>query len=561
MHSMWWKWTRTGAPQERRAFRAAEGALGAAIVAVAMLCCHVIGDTSATLLVSQEIVRHGTIRLDGYDDAELARHGYAVVRRNGHAYDAFPLGTAVLSTPVVAVANLLGFDARVNADALQAVIAAGAILALAWLLFGLARLFLDPWPALALVALCVFGTSIASSGLVTLFSHDFAALAATAAIFHVVRGLRTQAPIHAAVVGTCLFLAYLCRPTMALLAPFLLPYLFAYRRTTAMKSAAWLAVLFAGFVLWSRHEYAQWLPDYYLPQRLQGGDFAHAAWQNLFGPARGLFVFSPFLAVVPPLALGVLLVRRNADHAFMLLVGLAWPLAHWLAISRLPHWWGGWSYGPRLMLDCLPGLFLALFHSLSLLAPRGRRAAGATITALGAFSVYVNVWQAFANPYPMHWNAKPNVDEYPEYLSDWRYPQFLYDATLHRRRMAEFERMLKFAADMPDAQFDGFSALRGDVRVNTGRIASLRLPPATVGRPEGRFVLAADVAGTHVLRVRLNGHVVDEATRSGPRLRVPIVFDRGWFVDGPNVVDFELTDAPDAVGAFAFRSLSVFPSP
>lgn len=559
MHSARWMGMRADGTRGRLAFRAAQAALGAAVVAIALFACHVVGDTQATLLVSQEIVRHGTIRLDRYGDAELARYGYTITRRNGHAYDAFPLGTPLLSMPFVAAANLLGFDARRNADALQKVIAASAIVALAWLLFGLARLFVDPWPALALVALCLFGTSIASTGLVALFSHDFAVLAATAAISQAVHGVRAATRLRAPVVAGCLFLAYLCRPTLALLAPFLLAYLFLYRRAFALRCGLLLACLLAGFVLWSRHEYAQWLPDYYLPQRLEGGDFATAAWQNLFGPARGLFVFSPFLAVVPPLALGVLLVRRNTDHARMLLVGLCWPLAHWLAISRLPHWWGGWSYGPRLMLDCLPGLFLALFHSLSLLSPRGRRTAGAAIAVLGAFSLYVNVWQAFANPYPMHWNAEPNVDDYPEYLSDWRYPQFLYDAALHRRRMDEFERVLDFTADAPDAQFEGFSALRGDVRASTGKLASVRLPLERIGRPEGRFVLAADVAGAHVLRVRLNGRVVDEATRSGAHLRVPIVFDRGWFVDGLNVVDFELADAP--AGAFAFRSLSVFPSP
>lgn len=534
--------------------------MSAAIIVIAVLCCRVSGDTQATLLVSQQILHHGTIRLDDLGADELARHGYAIGYHDGHAYDRFPLGTSLLSTPFVAVANLFGQDARTAANPLQAGIAASVIVAFAWLLFALARLFVAPWPAVVLTGLCVFGTSVASSGLATLFSHDFAILLATAAIFHVVHGVRSPAPIRAAVVATCLFLAYLCRPTLSLLAPFLLGYLFLYHRATAAKSAALLAVLLAAFMLWSEHEFSQWLPDYYLPQRLDGSAFATAATQYLIGPSRGLFVFSPFLLLAPLLALGVLAIRRDADHARILLVGLGWPLAHWLAISRFPHWWGGWSYGPRLMLDCLPGLFLTLFASLPLLASRWRRAAWATLVLGGAFSVQVNVFHAFGNPYSLRWSAEPNVDDYPEYLSDWRYPQFRYDAALHRQRMDEFRRALEFPADAPDAQFSGFAPLRDGTRTMLGATASLRLPLGPVGRPEGRFVLACDVVGSQMLRLRLNGHLIGQVRLSGGGLRIPLGFDRAWFVDGSNVLDFELAAPASGNGSIAFRGLSVFPA-
>lgn len=554
-------WTHALRPQ-RHVWLLVLVAASIAIAWIAASYCHSSGDTKGTLLVSQEIVRHGSVRLDRYDEAELRRLGYPLSHKNGHLYDFFPLGTPLLSTPFVAVANVFGLDVydRHHDDAVQLTIAATVVVALLWLLFAMARLFLDPWPAAGLAVVCVFGTTLVSTGLSSLFSHDFATLAATVAIYLTVRAVRKGERVRVILVGGCLFLAYLCRPTMSLLAPFLLLYLFLYRHLAAVQCGAVLAGLLAGFALWSQHEYGQWLPTYYLPQRLAPTDFATAAWQDLFGPSRGLFVFSPFLALVPLLALPLALVRRERDDLCMLLVGLAWPIAHWLAVARFPHWWAGWSFGPRLMFDCLPGLFLALFHSLHRLR-RSRAWVYALIGVLGAFSIYVNVHQAFVNPYPMRWNAEPNVDEYPEYVSDWRYPQFLHDAERHRRRLEEFKRILELPGDSPDALFGGFSAARDGVRWNTAGAATVRLPLPPGNLPEGRLLVAGHLNGDHALRIVLNGHLVHEGRHVGGRMRLPITFDPTWFVAGDNVLAFEVTDAPGTPNLFGLASLSVFPRP
>jgi hypothetical protein len=114
---------------------------------------------------------------------------------------------------------------------------------------------------------------------------------------------------------------------------------------------------------------------------------------------------------------------------------MVWPVAHWMVVSAFPRWWGGWSFGPRLMTDALPGLFLLLCAVMS--SARRQNVTAACAVPLFAVSMWINAWQGCFNPYTDEWNADPNVDVFHQYLFDWRYPQFLHDARRHdeRKRM------------------------------------------------------------------------------------------------------------------------------
>ena len=59
---------------------------------------------------------------------------------------------------------------------------------------------------------------------------------------------------------------------------------------------------------------------------------------------------------------------------------LAWFGAIWFAlyimmISRWPNWWGGHSFGPRLLTDALPALFIitVLVWKIALRPPQNGR--------------------------------------------------------------------------------------------------------------------------------------------------------------------------------------------
>ena len=52
-------------------------------------------DPRGTLLVSEAILTHGTVKLDHYGEDLLRGYAYAVHRKNDHSYYYFPIGTSL----------------------------------------------------------------------------------------------------------------------------------------------------------------------------------------------------------------------------------------------------------------------------------------------------------------------------------------------------------------------------------------------------------------------------------------------------------------------------------
>ena len=321
-------------------------------------------DPRGTLLVSQALMNRGTIKLDYYSPDVLRPYGGSIYKKaNGHYYYFFPLGTSLAALPVVAAANAFGIDMvdyEAETQGLLVTLVAGLTMLM---LFKIARLYLPFHESMLLALLCWFGSSFAGTTGTALWSHNFAALFALLAIHAAVASVHGSDFRLWPLLALYLFSAYLCRPTMAFLWPCMLVFLFVHKKTAAVKTAVLLTFCLALFMLFSFSEFGQILPDYYLPKRLEGGRFLTALYGNLFSPARGLFVFSPFF-LLPLLVLHRLRNREKKDPALML-IALVWPIAHLVVISRYPHWWAGFSFGPRFMTDAIPGLFVLLCYVLS----------------------------------------------------------------------------------------------------------------------------------------------------------------------------------------------------
>lgn len=526
-------------------------------------------DPRGTLLVSQALAQHGTVKLDTYDKAFLDTFAHQIHRKNGHIYNYFPVGTALLSTPFVAVVNALGYDMTRDEHHTQLALTAIAALLIAFILYKTARLYLPRTGSLLLTGLCWFGSSLVSTVGTALWSHDFAYVFSSAAIFLVIRATRHQQGLPAPIlIGFCLFIAYLCRPTLALLAPFLLLYYFIHDKKNSLLAAFTLGLLLLGFVGWSQIEFSQILPDYYLPKRLEGGDFKTALYGNMFSPARGLLVYSPF--IVLSLLLSMVLAPRNKTLAKLSLITIAWPIAHLLSISQFPHWWAGWSFGARLMVDALPGLFLGLFSSLSALGQQKRKPAYLVLIASGLFAIYINTYQALFNTYAIQWNNEPNVDKYPEYLFDWRYPQFLHSESRQEARLTEFRShqlpvfvsLIDISYDSPLATFDSFYEQEPDFRWSEGQSANLTV---MLNRRDlrGNASLHAGFLGNQRLAITLNGHLVYHGCFHGETRDIRFNFPPDLLRPGLNTFTFHLPDAHKPASedprilAMAFRRLSL----
>src|SRR5579859_2181303 len=98
-------------------------------------------DAHGSLLTAQAILEHGTTRLDAYRDKIS---GYQFVDLNGHLYYKYPLGTSLITLPVVWALTLQGdqFWSRQAEHDVQKGLAALTVTILCVLLFCVCRYYL-----------------------------------------------------------------------------------------------------------------------------------------------------------------------------------------------------------------------------------------------------------------------------------------------------------------------------------------------------------------------------------------------------------------------------------
>jgi hypothetical protein len=399
-------------------------------------------DARLNLLTAQALFETGSPRLDRYLTPEVRASSisapWTIWTFEGHLYNLYPPGASLLALPAVAVARAAGLDMvdpRHDA-ALQVVLSALLVAGLFLVLERTARIYLSPGAAFGTSLAFVLGTSIASTFGTALWSHGPAALLSALALLHLVSSRSRQRDPDGLLLGLLLGGAFLCRPTAALPAILVFALLLARHRREALRFAVAGGAAVALLVAASFAVLGIPLPSYYVPR----------SWpvnaQPLVGllgvlasPGRGLFAFSPFL-LAGLAGWGAHRLRRDP----LFLLASAWAALHVAVVARHADWWGGWSYGPRLLSDSLPAWFLLVVLSASWLgerlrAPLPRRLVTAGALAAVLFSVGVHAVQGLFNPATIAWNDRPNVYEAPrEKLFDVTNPQFL--ATWERNQRA-----------------------------------------------------------------------------------------------------------------------------
>lgn len=507
-------------------------------------------DPRATLLVSESIIKKGTIKLDHYGSEALDRYGYAIHKKNEHYYYYFPIGTSLASIPFVAVANGAGLDMISSESTVQIFIASLTSVITLLFLFKLASLFLNSNNALLVSSVFWFGTSLSSAAGTALWSHNFATLFALLAIYFSVRSAKLNESQSWYLIASFLFAAYLCRPTMAILSPFVLLFLFAYSRVAAIKTGLFLASLLGAFILFSTYEFGQMLPDYYLPKRLAGGYFYEALYGNLLSPARGILIYSPFIVFA-------WLCFKYSGKPWelkkpWLLIGLAWPVLHLLFISRFPHWWAGWSYGARFMTDVIPGLFLLTLYAWPTnFKPQMAKVLSGLLFASCAFAIIVNTGQGLFNKYTAAWNADPNIDRHPEYLFDWSYPQFLANKDGHASRLIRYVSN-NLQAIRPGEVIDhnsnaliylGWSGAEPTHRWSDGKLSRMAFKVDAPQKFEGILKLHVGTLGEQKITMSINGTEIYSGVVEAWDKTLDVPFDKTLLRDGTNTLAFELPDA------------------
>lgn len=329
---------------------------------------------------------------------------------NGHWVSDYPVGAVLLALPFYVVSAAGGADpsGRLLLDLEKlsaAVLTAGA----AALLLAALRRYADRGAALGAALLFALATSNLSVSSQALWQHGPGQLALVGGLYALARA-RTE-PAWAAAAGFPLALAVVVRPTNLLLA---LPIgLFAW---LSHRQARWALCLGAAppvlFQLWYNAAY------FAEPLRTQFpvlGVWQAPFWEGLAGilasPGRGLFVYSPVLLLA---FVGLALAWRPGGEPLLRWLG-GGAVAAILLYANYRDWWGGWSYGPRLLADLSPALAFLLLPALERCWPV--RSARVMLIALAVWSVAAHgVGLTQRAPY---WHAAVDGGRMVEHLWRW----------------------------------------------------------------------------------------------------------------------------------------------
>lgn len=380
-------------------------------------------DTRPAVVTSISLVRHGTLDLTSLnrefsslppkfriENGGVPRPQYE--RQGSKIYSAFPMGMIPLAVPLAYVANLAHAD--LSASLVQyrfEKLAASTITAIACSLFFLVALRLAPLKVAATATLLlVFGSvvwTVMASGLwqhggVFLWSMVFL----LAELRTTTTGTRRQGhtTLTLAIQGFAGVQLLFCRPSAALFVAFLNLWVFA----RSWKRGVMLGVINALGLL-ALFGLNRWLfGDIRGPYWVRIGSGTgnwHLTVESLLGilfsPARGLFVFQPWLLAVVPLSLVVTL--RGDDprrREFLPIAGLV--VAHTLLIAAWQDWIGGWCWGPRLLAETVPLWVLLSLPGLKRLIETRR----GTVALAGLLTLSVSIHFATVVVPPNDWHRR-----------------------------------------------------------------------------------------------------------------------------------------------------------
>lgn len=429
-----------------------------AIAIALFLACVVIyraapimywGDSDFSLVLSDSLLRHQSFSLERYNIPDPLHYKpapgrehetlYQIEMVGGKPHYYFPPGTSILSLPYVAILKVLGVE-FIHADGTVARFPErylgrrlGIILSatVAVIIFYIALRFAAPLPALAIAIAFALGSPLLSTTSRGLWAHDWGITLLAGIVLCL---LRTDWLRHAAIplaVGVATGFLYWIRPTFAVTIVAVTGWVWFAHRDYFWRYALGAGGTLALLVAYSMLIYGTPLPPYYSASRLSFG----TAWLEglagtLLSPGRGLLVYCPFLIIV----IAVLLRYRSHLHPHAAAIAALSAIAfHWIAISAFPVWPAGHSFGPRYFTDVIPWFALltacawqARQRARATLAgatTKGSHALLATTTIAVLFSIFIHTRGA-VSPATASWNHYEQ-GQWPDYLWDWRYPQFL----------------------------------------------------------------------------------------------------------------------------------------
>jgi hypothetical protein len=390
-------------------------------------------DTLPMRLLPVSLIEDRRLDLDRFVRGLPLADAWPVQFVGGHFLSAYPIVPALLAVPVYAVpVSVLGGDSWVLVNALAKLSASLlATLSVLMMYLVLRRMGAEE-QAVAATVVYALGTSTWSVSSQGLWQHAPAQLFLALALYGVLRA--SQQPRWAGLTGLSVGVMVAARPTMWLVGLALLAAAWTRDRRQGTLAAALCAAALLP-VVWYNVGYFGSLQGGYAKinashQALHG---VEGMWSTplgegllglLFSPSRGLFVYSPVLLFA---CWGLWRAVSAPDARRDLYRWLAGGLAATLVmLGMYSVWWGGHSFGPRLLADLLP--LFAVFLPPVLERVQRSRLLRVAFLALFLVSVIVQLIGVFYYPSAsdVDWNSVPeNVDFAHHRLWDWQDTQLI----------------------------------------------------------------------------------------------------------------------------------------
>jgi hypothetical protein len=412
-------------------------------------------DPQYSILVSESILKYRTpalnqIRIPGLVQTQLPSHPnlrvmrpfYELVRINDRVLYAYPHGSSLLSLPLVALINAIGISATDPKGNYyysgelwtQKLISSFLMAIVVCIFFQTSRLLLPRSYSLIIALGAGFGSQIWSTATRALWSHTWEVFLTACLVLILLKREEESRQINGPLLATLVSWMYFVRPTGAIVVVAISVLIFFCFRDRFFGYAATGLVWLCGFMTYSWIYFGRLAPDYYgmssaLP--LIGWPVAFAG--CLISPSRGLLIFVPSV-----LSVLYLIARywRTLPNRRLVWLSVGIIGGQLVMVSTWPVWWGGWSYGPRLLTDLIPWfVLLGVLGSRAYLdcsaqtpsadhQPAGTKWAVPIALSLIAIGIFINGYGAVSIQTRL-WNAHPNIDKHQERLWDWAHPQFI----------------------------------------------------------------------------------------------------------------------------------------
>jgi hypothetical protein len=419
------------------------------------------GDTVPARYLPLSLMRELNFDLDEFPALYAPQVPYYLVQINGHIVSAYPPWAAVLALPVYLLPVLGGLTPQSPLLPDLEKVAATLITAMSVVIFFLAlRRLTRESIAWIIAVIYAFGSSSYSTSSQALFQHGPSQLFLCLAIYWLLKGLAM--PRFAAYAGLALGSAVICRPSNALLALPIVAYMAVKRRDQLvgfLLATLPPVLLLIGYNMqyFGAPFRTGFIADAIDPSRLWNTAaflFNTPLSEGLAGvlgsPSRGLFVYSPIFLF--SLA-GMAIVWGDPQQVFLKYLSFA-PLLIILLTAKWMMWWGGHSYGPRILADITPLLCLYLYPLFERAQSPPLLKLKYVIAGLTALSIGLHALGVFGGG---DWNGYADVDRHPERLWSWREsPPVYYSGKIGMAAFAQvmgaFAHVKRFALAPPTSR-------------------------------------------------------------------------------------------------------------